>query len=102
MIPLITQHTDELAEICRRHHVKRLEVFGSAATGDFNPDTSDIDFLINNQTFLACEKVDAYFRLLDDLPRIFDRRDDLVVARAFQNRYFRRNIDKSNVAFYQR
>ena len=46
MIPLITQHSDDVAEICRRHHVKRLELFGSAATGDFNPDTSDIDFLV--------------------------------------------------------
>ena len=31
MIPLIANHADQLAEICRRHHVKRLEVFGSAA-----------------------------------------------------------------------
>ena len=46
MIPLITNHTDELAEICRRHHVKRLEVFGSAAVGDFNAEKSDIDFLV--------------------------------------------------------
>ena len=38
MIPLISQHTEELAELCRRHHVKRLEVFGSAAVGDFNPE----------------------------------------------------------------
>ena len=46
MIPLIAQHSDELTELCRRHHVKRLEVFGSAAVGDFDPDTSDIDFLV--------------------------------------------------------
>ena len=46
MIPLISQHSDELTEICRRYHVKRLDVFGSAAVGDFNPDTSDIDFLV--------------------------------------------------------
>ena len=46
MIPLITNHSDQLAEICRRHHVKRLEVFGSAAVGDFNPEKSDIDFLV--------------------------------------------------------
>ncbi len=37
MIPLISQHADQLAEICRRHHVKRLEVFGSTAVGDFTP-----------------------------------------------------------------
>ena len=49
MIPLITNHTDELAEICRRHHVKRLEVFGSAAIGDFNSEKSDIDFLVDYQ-----------------------------------------------------
>ena len=47
MIPLIADHNHELAELCRRHHVKRLEVFGSAAVGDFNPQTSDIDFLVD-------------------------------------------------------
>ena len=36
MIPLIAEHTEQIAEICRRHHVKRLDVFGSAAVGDFN------------------------------------------------------------------
>ena len=47
-IPLIAQHSDELTELCRRYHVKRLDVFGSAAVGDFNPDTSDIDFLVES------------------------------------------------------
>ena len=33
MIPLIAEHTNQLADICRCHHVKRLNVFGSAAVG---------------------------------------------------------------------
>ena len=46
MIPLIAEHTEQIAEICRQHHVKRLDVFGSAAVGDFKPDQSDIDFIV--------------------------------------------------------
>jgi uncharacterized protein len=36
----------EIPEICRRHQVKELCVFGSAARGDMRPD-SDIDFLVD-------------------------------------------------------
>jgi predicted nucleotidyltransferase len=38
---------ETLAELCRRFHVRRLEVFGSAARGeDFDPSRSDADFLV--------------------------------------------------------
>ena len=37
----------EIAEICRRYRVTRLEVFGSVARGtDFDTETSDVDFLV--------------------------------------------------------
>ncbi len=43
----VTAKLDALAELCRRFHVRRLEVFGSAARGgDFDPARSDVDFLI--------------------------------------------------------
>ena len=71
MIPLITNHPDQLAEICRRHHVKRLEVFGSAAVGDFNPEKSDIDFLVD---------------LIDDT--------------AIKNPYFRKSVDETREQIY--
>ena len=101
MIPLITQHSDDVAEICRRHHVKRLEVFGSAAVGDFDSNTSDIDFLVDYHPFPGPGKADAYFGLLEDLQRLFDRQIDLVVDRAIENPYFRQNVDKSKVAVYE-
>ena len=48
MHPLIEQHRDEIAGLCRRFGVRRLEVFGSAAWGeDFDPATSDADFLVS-------------------------------------------------------
>ena len=85
MIPLITQHPDDVAEICRRHHVKRLELFGSAAVGDFNPDTSDIDFLVDYQPFPKSGRADAYFGLLEVLQQLFGRLVDIIWDRAIEN-----------------
>ena len=101
MIPLITQHTDDIAEICRRHHVKRLEVFGSAASDKFNPEKSDIDFLVDYHSFSGPGKADAYFGLLEDLQQLFNRRIDLVVDRAIENPYFRKSVDASKVSLYE-
>ncbi len=43
----IAQHLPAISSICQRFHIKRLEVFGSAAReSDFNLEGSDVDFLI--------------------------------------------------------
>ena len=36
---------DEIAEFCRRHHIRRLSLFGSVLREDFGPE-SDIDVLV--------------------------------------------------------
>ena len=47
MHALVSAKRDAIAELCRRFHVRRLEVFGSAARGaDFDTQRSDADFLI--------------------------------------------------------
>jgi len=45
-LPAIAGEIEELSELCRRFNVKRLEVFGSAATGAFS-DSSDLDFVVD-------------------------------------------------------
>ena len=37
-----------LAEFCRRHHIRRLSVFGSVLRDDFRPE-SDVDVLVEFQ-----------------------------------------------------
>ncbi|MEA2730121.1 MAG: hypothetical protein QOF70_4596, partial [Acetobacteraceae bacterium] len=38
MLPLIESHRDDIAELCRRFGVQRMDVFGSAArVTDFDP-----------------------------------------------------------------
>ena len=48
MIADILSHREELRELCRRYHVRRLDLFGSAARGDFVPARSDLDFLVDS------------------------------------------------------
>lgn len=47
--PLVAEHADEIAELCRRYQVRKLDLFGSAATDQFDPETSDVDFLVTYQ-----------------------------------------------------
>jgi predicted nucleotidyltransferase len=42
MQDFIIAKREEIAELCRKHHVRRLSVFGSAARDDFDPQRSDI------------------------------------------------------------
>ena len=37
---------DKLPDFCKRHHIRRLAIFGSALRGDFGPE-SDVDVLVD-------------------------------------------------------
>jgi len=101
MIPLVEQHRSPLLQLCRRYRVQRLEVFGSAATEDaFDPQTSDLDFLVEFQPLQPGEHADAYFGLLEELEALFQRRVDLVMTRAIKNRYFLEKVNQSRTVLY--
>jgi predicted nucleotidyltransferase len=36
---------DKIAEFCRRHHIRKMALFGSVLTDEFRPD-SDVDVLV--------------------------------------------------------
>ncbi len=98
MLDLIEAKRSEIAELCRRHHVRRLEVFGSAARGDFDPGRSDVDFVV---TFEAGRKsLDAYFKLKAGLESALGRPVDLVESEAVENPYIRASIERSKVPVY--
>jgi hypothetical protein len=46
VIDEIELHREELRALCRRFHVRRLDLFGSAARGGFDLEQNDIDFLV--------------------------------------------------------
>lgn len=95
----IDPYRDDLERLCRRFHVRRLDLFGSAAAGRERAD-SDYDFLVEFEPLPQGAYADAYFGLLEGLEKLFDRPVDLVVARAVRNPYFRESIERDREALY--
>jgi uncharacterized protein len=100
MIAEIAQHRDELRDLCRRFGVRRLEVFGSAARGDFDPAKSDLDFLVEFEPLQPGAYVDAFFGLKEGLEQLFGRTVDLVSAAAIRNPYFRQSVEATKALLY--
>jgi predicted nucleotidyltransferase len=100
MIAAIRENRDALDELCRRFRVCRLELFGSAARGGFDPDSSDLDFLVEFEELEQGEYADTYFGLLEELTRLFQRKVDLVMISAIKNPYLLESIERSRMLLY--
>jgi uncharacterized protein len=101
MIPLVESKRPELAELCRRYGVQRLELFGSAATDVFEPGRSDLDFLVQ---FLPEQDLGPWLRHYFDfraaLADLFGHRVDLVLAAAVKNPHFQRELERTRTLLY--
>ena len=93
MTPLVEERIDEIERLCREHEVARLELFGSAASGEFRPGESDLDFLVSFEPRPFGSKPAPYFRLAAALQDLFGMEIDLVEERAISNPYFRQAVD---------
>jgi hypothetical protein len=101
MIELFLTHQSALAELCRRFCVRRLELFGSAATGRFDPESSDLDFLVEFERECPMGPFHQYFDFQAALEHLFDRSVDLVEQSAIRNPYFRQAVvDGQRVLLY--
>jgi predicted nucleotidyltransferase len=100
MIDLIHRHRDDLANLCRRHAVRSLEVFGSAADGSFDPANSDIDFLVEFRPEASARPFHGFFDLRDDLTKLFGRKVDLVMPGAIRNPRLKAAVDRQRTPLY--
>jgi predicted nucleotidyltransferase len=82
-----------LAALCRRYGVRRLDLFGSAATGGFDPARSDIDMLVELPDLPPGDYADAYFGLLSGLESMLGRPVDLLTRAALANPHFRLRVE---------
>jgi predicted nucleotidyltransferase len=99
--PLITQNLDAIRQLCREFGVARLEVFGSAATGEFDPTTSDVDFIVEYPPGYEFGLwLTRYFELQERLEALLGRPVDLVMAGAPRNPYFIRSLNESRQLLY--
>ncbi len=102
MINEIELHREELRALCRRFHVRRLDLFGSAARGDFDPERSDIDFLVEfDHEHPEALSFNTYFGLKEALEALLGRPVDLVEPRAVRNPYLKTSIDGSREPVFE-
>lgn len=101
MIPVVVEEKRrELDELCRQHHVRRFELFGSAAAGRFDPTRSDLDFLVEFQDLPPADYARSYFSLLHALEDLFGRPIDLVTVGSLTNPYLVREIERDRTMLY--
>lgn len=101
MSPLIEEKRDVLGELCRRYGVARLEVFGSAASDTFDPESSDVDFLVEFRPGVDLGPwLARYFDLQRELEGLLGLKTDLVMLSALRNPYFIREVSRTRKLLY--
>ena len=86
-----------LADLCRRHHVRELALFGSVLRADFNAD-SDVDMLVTLEPGTRMGLI-AFGRLREELEALVGRPVDLVPKDGL-NRHIRDAVLASAVVLH--
>jgi hypothetical protein len=91
---------EEIADLCRKHHVRRLSVFGSAARDDFDPATSDVDLLVEFDGSSIDRYAKNFYSLEDGMVSLFGRKVDLIAEGTVKNPYILRRIEEQQEQLY--
>ncbi len=86
--PTLELPRQQVAAFCRRHHIRKLALFGSVLRSDFRPD-SDIDVLVEFEPGHVPGL--AFFAMQEDLSALLGRKVDLNTL-ADLSRYFRDKV----------
>jgi uncharacterized protein len=86
----------QIAEFCRRHHIRKLALFGSVLRDDFRPD-SDVDVLVEFEPGKTPGL--AFFAMQDELSKLLGRNVDLNTP-SWLSRYFRDEVLTEAEAVY--
>jgi predicted nucleotidyltransferase len=100
MQEFIIAKREEIAELCRKHHVRRLSVFGSAARDDFTPPTSDVDLLVEFDDSSIERYAKNYFSLEDSMVSLLGRKVDLISEGGIRNPYLLRSVNEDRKQLY--
>ena len=100
MNPLIEPHLAAIRALCREYRVRRLDLFGSAATDAFDPASSDLDFVASFADTRSPGDAGRYLGFADALEALFGRAVDVVTERSIRNPFFRHAVETSRQSVY--
>lgn len=98
---LVAKH-EAVARLCDRFGVSRLEVFGSAADGRFDPARSDYDFIARFDPDESQSLARRYVAFSEALEALLGRAVDLMTDHPIENPFLRRAVDATRRELYVR
>jgi len=98
---LIEKNIDSIKNLCDKHKVKELYIFGSVLTDRFN-EASDIDILIQFDDIELNDYFDNYMDFKEELESLLKYPVDLVENQAIKNPVFRQIVDRDKKLIYER
>ena len=101
VIAAVERRAAEVERLCSRFHVRRLALFGSAASAGGDAGCGDLDFVVEFLPAALEDYANAYFGLLEALEDLFEMPVDLVVRSAIRNPYFLESVDRTGAALYE-
>lgn len=100
MIPLIKDNRDAIVALCKRYGVAKLAVFGSAARGDFDPETSDVDFVLEFLDY-GPGVSNRFIDFADDLEALLERDVDLLFESVVMDPDLLREVQSTQEIVYR-
>lgn len=95
--PDIEARRADIARLCARLGVRRLELFGSATR---SATARDLDFLADLGERPPAEYAAAYFELREALEQLFAKPVDVVTPPGLANPFFRQRVDEEKTLLY--
>ena len=98
---IVTEHLGEVRALCEKYSIRKLTIFGSAVKGTFDPEKSDLDFVVE-----LIPHVDPvvegrkYLQFWEALEALFGRSVDLVSLDEIKNPYVAASIRRSQLQLY--
>ena len=92
MIAIIAENRAAIERLCVRYAVRRLELFGSAAGGSFEPTASDLDFIVEFGPRSPSQHADAFFGFQEELQQILGFPVDLIERAPIRNPFFLQSL----------
>ncbi len=101
MNKVVEEKLPDVIRICQRHGIRRLELFGSAARDDFQPASSDLDFIATFDDS-ANRRFESYLDTLREFEALFGHKVDLLEADAITNPFLLEAIEQDRIVLCER
>ncbi len=98
---IVQEKLRDIADLCKNRGVRRLALFGSAATDSFDRSSSDFDLIVEFKPMSPVQHADNYFGLMEDLEQLFGAPIDLVELAPIRNPFFRQAVAETQEVHYE-